>query len=467
MVWRFWLSVVAVLASAFASSAARADDDARLKGVRFGWRSATETRIVADFDGRPRFEVAPSLVGERMSNDVVVLNMGSVADDATAAAGRGYVAGAKLFEATPGARIAVALKKPAKVREAFVIPPSAATPHHRLVIDVVDATRAEFAAIARANRPTAPPAAKTDAIAEVIEESLKADPPAREADAKPKPDPVQTPARARAAKVAEAAERQAAADAAPAAPTRKPKAAGRRVIVVDAGHGGADPGAVGAAGAVEKTITLAAAKALEAALKKSGGYDVVLTRSDDRRLAYQERTRIARDAKADLFISLHADSLDRASVRGASVYTLSEAGSARSARQAQSQGDYVVFDLNIGEEDPDVGGILFDLAQRRTGTESERFAEILIDRLGEAAPLLKNTHRRGNLIVLLAPDVPAVLLELGFLSNLEDEKNLHSAAWRRKAMTAVAGAIDDYFERSRGRRRADAGGRLGSATEAR
>jgi N-acetylmuramoyl-L-alanine amidase len=149
-------------------------------------------------------------------------------------------------------------------------------------------------------------------------------------------------------------------------------------------------------------------------------------------------------------MSIHADAHKDSKIRGGSVYTLSEEGEARSAREALAQGNYHVHDLDIGDVDPGISGILYDVAQKETETESDRLAEILSSRLVGVTPLLNNTHRRGNFKVLLAPDVPAVLLELAFISNEKDEKNLTSPAWRKKTMTAVAGAIDAYFD-DRGR----------------
>jgi N-acetylmuramoyl-L-alanine amidase len=239
----------------------------------------------------------------------------------------------------------------------------------------------------------------------------------------------------------------------------KAPAPGKPVIVIDAGHGGGDPGAAGQKGTKESLVTLAAAKSLAEILRASGRYEVVLTRQTDKRLAHEERSRLAREAKADLFISLHADAHADAKVRGGSVYTLSEEGTVRSAREAKASGDYVVFDLDIADEDPQVGGILYNLAQRKTGDESDRFAERLIASLNGVTPMLNNTHRRGNFKVLLAPDVPAVLLELAFISNARDEANLNSPAWRRRTMAAVAGAIDAYFASGGPTRHAAAGAR--------
>lgn len=233
--------------------------------------------------------------------------------------------------------------------------------------------------------------------------------------------------------------------AAEAAPV--PDAPARRVIVIDAGHGGHDPGAPGVAGAKEKAVVLAAALRLREELESRGGYHVVLTRDGDTFLPLDERVRIARENKADLFISLHADSNPNQNAQGASVYTLSERGGAR-VRGAMEAQDWDV-DLGEASHSPQVQRILVDLARRETTNRSADFAQALIGRLGQSSPLLRNTHRNAGFFVLLAPDVPAVLLEMGFMTNAQDEARLTDAAQRTRMMASVADAIDVYFERGR------------------
>lgn len=392
---------------AIPSGAAAAD----LIDVRFGVTSAAETRIVFDSNGLLEYELAAGGPGEL----VVSFRSATLAKAfATSGKGAGHVSAFAARRTGSGAAdVTLNLRSAVKLKEAFAIPPSKANSRHRLVIDLASAKPGELAA-------SLPPK-KYESIAEVIKSV--APPPAAAADAKLATAPV-------------------AAEELPpvAAPARLP------VIIIDAGHGGSDPGAAGPSGTNESAATLAASLALAEILKETGRYEVVLTRSKDVRLAHEERSRIARDAKADLFISLHADAHSDAKVRGGSVYTLSDEGTERSAREALAQGNYFVFDLDIGEADPEVGGILYNLAQRKTGNESDRFAEMLISNLAGVTPLLNNTHRRGNFRVLLAPDVPAVLLELAFISNKNDEANLGSATWRRRSMGAVASAIDAYFK---------------------
>ncbi len=218
----------------------------------------------------------------------------------------------------------------------------------------------------------------------------------------------------------------------------------RPIIVIDPGHGGRDPGAIGAKGTHEKTITLAASLELKRQLMLTGRYDVILTRGNDRYIEHEERIRIARARQGDLFISVHADSAESRTVRGASVYTLSNTSKTRSKSIVNSQN--WIMDVDLTEQSDPVGDILVDLAQRKTVTQSEFFADLLVSKLSGKTRLVGNTHRRAGYFVLLAPDVPAVLLELGFISNANDEALLKSSAHRQKLMGSVVTAINAYFD---------------------
>lgn len=221
-------------------------------------------------------------------------------------------------------------------------------------------------------------------------------------------------------------------------PIRKP------IIVIDPGHGGRDPGAVGSEGTHEKSITWASAKELQKQLLATGRYDVMMTRSKDVYVDHEERIRIARAGGADLFISIHADSAGNKTARGASVYTLADRAKNRSKRIVNSQN--WIMDVDLTTQSDPVGDILVDLAQRSTATQSEKFADILLNELGSTTQLIGNSHRRAGYFVLLAPDVPAVLLEMGFLSNRQDEKLLNSAAYRKKVLKSVTRSINKYFD---------------------
>jgi N-acetylmuramoyl-L-alanine amidase len=227
-------------------------------------------------------------------------------------------------------------------------------------------------------------------------------------------------------------------------PSAPPRRAERPLIVIDAGHGGNDPGASGA-GAQEKQVTLAAALALKAELEKNGRYRVRLTRSDDRYVDLYRRVSIARQSDADLFISLHADAGADPALRGASVYTLSEQGAGRAVREF-TRGDNWHRELHLPGRDPSVDRILLDMTQRATQNRSAQFARVLLTHLeGSDHPLLRRSHRDAGLAVLLAPDVPAVLLEMGFITNPEDERLLADERARRRLMKSVADGIDRYF----------------------
>lgn len=233
--------------------------------------------------------------------------------------------------------------------------------------------------------------------------------------------------------------------------TPPPAAAFRRpVIVIDAGHGGRDPGTTGLTkGIKEKDVNLKAALKLRDLLKASGKYDIIMTRETDIIVEYEERIRIARDADADLFISIHADAAGNQSVQGASVYTLSEKGDKRlESKLKDGDWDMPLEVHSIYDEEPDeeVEQILVSLMTRETLTHSSEFAEILIPQMAEAGPVLRNTHRQANYYVLLSPNVPAVLLEIGFLSNANDEARLATDSGIDKSMRSVKHAIDIYFD---------------------
>lgn len=238
---------------------------------------------------------------------------------------------------------------------------------------------------------------------------------------------------------------------APVAMPAKPPEETRKVIVIDPGHGGIDPGAV-VASIAEKSVVLAFGALLKEQLEAGGRYKVLMTREDDRFVALAERVRIARQAGADLFLSIHADSLTQAQdVRGATVYTASErATDAEAARLAakENQAD-AAAGLDSSEDTQDVAGILMDLAKRETRTFSSVFARNLVDKLGGSVKMHKVPLRSAGFRVLSAPDVPSVLVELGYMSSPKDAELLNSAAWRSQAVGAVRGAIDSYFQPDR------------------
>ena len=215
-------------------------------------------------------------------------------------------------------------------------------------------------------------------------------------------------------------------------------------VVVDAGHGGVDTGAEGVSGMLEKTITLAFALELKQKLDATGLYDVFLTRDHDQFLRLDERVRIARRHEADLFISIHADAIRLKTVRGATVYTVSDkASDAEAAAKAirENLADEIAG-IEIEEDHQEVADILADLIRRETQSFSIRFARSLVGELSSAIRMIPtNPHRFAGFRVLRAPDVPSVLLELGYLSNPQDEAHLRDPKWRARAAEGIAAAI--------------------------
>jgi N-acetylmuramoyl-L-alanine amidase len=234
-----------------------------------------------------------------------------------------------------------------------------------------------------------------------------------------------------------------------ALPPRKPRAKQKTwVIALDSGHGGVDPGGIGASGTYEKHITLAMAREIGAALEKTGRYKAVLVRDRDVFIRLRDRIAIARTAGADLFISLHADVIANKAVRGLSVYTLSEkASDEESALLADmSNKSDLIAGVDLSNKTLEVTNILIDLAQRETMNDSSRFAGHVVKQLSRETKLLNNTHRFAGFAVLKAPDVPSVLIELGFLSNVDDEAALKNRSYRDKLSQATVRAVEDYFQ---------------------
>jgi N-acetylmuramoyl-L-alanine amidase len=301
----------------------------------------------------------------------------------------------------PGrARIVVDLVDPAGVKNAFVLPATGGTPH-RFVIDLEKTSREKFMAAAGPQNRIG-----------------------RLAAASAKPVPAKS-----------------------VAPPAQKEANRKKLIVVDPGHGGVDPGAIGLSGIFEKTITLAAAKQLKSRLEATGRYRVQLTRERDLSLELAERREIARAAEADLFISLHADSIANKDVRGLSVYTLSEKASDREAEQLAEQENSAdnIIGVDLTHESQEVRHILVDLAQRESMNLATKLADRLIGELKREATLLRNGHRFARFAVLKSPDVPSVLIEMGYLSNRQDEASLKTESYRGKLMAAVVRGVDTHF----------------------
>lgn len=360
-----------------------------ISDIRIG-KHQSKTRFVVEVRGDLDYRLFTLADPYRVVIDLPEMEIKAKDRDASTAGGvvERYRFG--LFK--PGtSRIVLDLDRPAIVESHFVIPPKAGH-GARLVIDLKPASRAVF--LARMEKP------------------------------KPLPQ-----------------------SSRPKIVTESRSLSAKKVIVLDPGHGGIDPGAPSVVGASEKHITLKVARVVRDAMQRSGKYDVALTRDRDVFIPLRDRFEIARNAGADLFISLHADSFKSASVRGASVYTLSERASDKEAGilAAKENKADVIAGIDLGTEPPEVSSILIDLARRETMNYSAHFAGILVGELGSAVPLRRNSHRFAGFVVLKAPDVPSVLVEMGYLSNPQDASALTNRKSQSRLADAMRRAVDRYF----------------------
>lgn len=324
----------------------------------------------------------------------------------------------------PGySRIVIDLTRPALIQSAFIIPKRDGQPH-RLVIDIAPASPENFA---RSRSITHGTLNLNDAPG-ITQASLKVPPAdARIAGNIAPPDPETRPEREL---------------------NSANKSASKPLIVIDAGHGGNDPGALGGRGLREKDITLAMARDLKKNLEVTGRYKVQLTRDKDIFIRLSQRVSIARQKKADLFISLHADSINRSGVRGASIYTLSETASDAESEKLAARENLsdAIAGLDLSHEDEDVANILVDLTMRDTMNQSKFFANKTINQLKNGGiRVLDNGHRYAGFAVLKAPDIPSVLIELGYMSNAQESAMLSQPEYRSQIAQALVSSIDGYF----------------------
>jgi N-acetylmuramoyl-L-alanine amidase len=220
------------------------------------------------------------------------------------------------------------------------------------------------------------------------------------------------------------------------------------LVILDPGHGGKDPGAIGVSGTFEKHVALAAALELQRQLLASGRYRVELTRTRDIFIPLEQRVTIAQRKSAALFVSLHADALTDHAVRGASVYTLSD-GASDAQTAALARRENAVDRLgtaNLQGTSPEVTRILGNLVRQETRQGAARMARRVVNELGRDVPLLQNPNRHASFMVLKAADIPSVLVEMGFMSNKADEAALRQPAHRARVATAMRRAVDTWFE---------------------
>ena len=387
---RLWTPLGVALALAVCGAAAQAATT--VLGARIG-PGKDKTRLVIDLSAEVRFAV---FTLEKPYRVVIDLPPVTWRLDPLASPRGGLVKAFRYghFRDTVS-RVVLDVAGPVAVDKPFLLP-GRNKRGHRLVVDLRAVSKAEFARLALPRRAAKPPA---------------------EAESIP-------------------------------LPKRRPPHS-LKTVAVDPGHGGVDPGAIGVRGTREKRVTLRHALALAKRLRATGRYRVVMTRSRDVFVPLRRRVAIARRQAADLFISLHADSIPGKAVRGASVYTLSERASDRQAAAlaAKENKADLIAGIDLTEQSSDVASFLIDLAKRQTMNDSAVFARILTREIGKVRPLLRNTHRFAGFAVLKAPDVPSVLVELGYLSNPSDERSLNRARDRQRVTAAIVRAIDGYFAR--------------------
>jgi N-acetylmuramoyl-L-alanine amidase len=373
------------------------------------------------------------------------------------AKGRGLISAYRYGRLEEGrSRIVMDVTGPVLIEKSFIVPPEAGQPA-RMVVDLIATDPQTFEV-----RLKPEPALAAASPAAVPVPELAAAP-------APDPHPTETPATAPQAEATAmtalegstvmpppASGAEIAALPMPLPATEPPAGApspssavpqGKKVIVLDPGHGGLDPGAASSAGTLEKDVVLALAIAMRDAIAATGRYEVKLTREGDTFVSLPDRVRFARQNRADLFIALHADSLRGPTVRGATVYTLSEKASDKEAEalaEKENRAD-IIAGVDLGGDSEEIAGILIDLAQRETKNASVSLAKRIVSELEGVTGLTGQPHRSAGFRVLRAPDVPSVLLEAGYLSSRQDEALLTSPEWRKEVAGALVEALDAYF----------------------
>lgn len=357
----------------------------------------------------------------------------------------------------PGnSRIVLDIRQPATVTQAFILKPDGGK-RFRLVIELTPASKAEFlGSVGKAPvkvtsaQPPSGPGSATPALAPPPASAKAASvAPAKQKFVLAKGKQPQ-PLPAKPAAIRPAAPQQQASPFRLAPRKPEPRRPGKKhVIVIDPGHGGVDPGTIGISGIYEKHVTLSMAREIKKQFERTGRFKVILTHDRDIFVRLRDRIQIARDNQAELFISVHADTVKNRRIKGPAVYTLSEKASDKEAQELaekENKAD-LIAGVDLTHESPEVTNILIDLAQRESMNQSARFAGALIKELKRETRVLRNTHRFAGFAVLKAPDVPSILLEMGFLSNPEDERALRSRRYRSRLASAVVRAASLYFAR--------------------
>jgi len=362
------------------------------------------TRVVVDLDHKPDWNLFALDEPDRIVVDIKDAEWRLEAKPDSA---RGLISTLRYgrFSHTTG-RLVLELARPALAQRQFVLPPQAGQ-GWRLVIDLKPADKSAFLKARQAETPSARTTTRPKGT-EVVRFGVGIP------------------------------------------PLPPPRPAPQWTVVIDPGHGGQDPGALGRGKTREKDVVLAVGRAVRDAMRADGRFRVVMTRASDHFVPLRERVRIARRAKADLFISLHADAAAGRNVRGAGIYTLSENASDREAAalaRRENRSD-IIAGVDLSQNTDEVTNlILIDLVQRETMNESAVFAKVAVQEISKTIKLRGNPHRFAGFRVLRAPDVPSVLVELGFLSNAAEERKLKSRDWQKRVAKAITVAVGAYFER--------------------
>jgi N-acetylmuramoyl-L-alanine amidase len=363
-------------------------------------RQGDDTRVVIELNRRVSFRYLTLDEPPRLAIDLPEVAW-QVARGVDGIQADGLVTGYRFGQFRPGvSRIVLDIAEPFEIRKVFELPADAEH-GHRIVTDL---------AVARAS----------------------VSPPPAQPDGQPAP-----------------ADQQTASLATVRPPPMKPKSPSHeRIVVIDPGHGGIDPGAIGTSGTLEKDVVLNLGLELRRRLEATRRYKVVMTRDTDRIVRLRDRLQVAHDSGGELFISLHADSLVSApDVRGASVYTLSErASNEEAARLAtkENRAD-ILAGIDLSKQEDIVTEILIDLAQRDANNKSIEVADDLVGELGDVTKMARHHRSQAGFVVLKSPDMPSVLIELGYLSNPDDEKALRDPAHLATLAEAIVKATDRYF----------------------
>lgn len=416
-------------------------------GARIGG-DETRTRFVADLSRPVGFTVYVVADPYRVFIDMPGVKFDLPPDIGTRT--RGLISEFRYGEVEEGrSRIVIDTKGPVLIEKSFIVEPQAGQPS-RIVVDLVQTSEQAFNDAIEAGKPTTD---KTIAAASATQQAPaeEAAQPDTTAEAEPAEDAAQAGDVASIAPVPLPRPKpgtEASATETESGAARPARADGRRIIVIDPGHGGIDPGAIGLRKTREKDVVLAFGLALRDLLKKRSEYTVIMTRGDDRFLSLRDRLQIARENEADLFIAIHADTVRGPEARGATIYTLSEKASdaeAAALAHKENRAD-IIAGIDLGEENEAVTDILIDLVQRESKSHALFFAKKAVGEMQAVTRFTGKPLRSAGFVVLKAPDVPSVLVELGYLSSKHDEAQLTSPDWRKKVANAMARAIDKYFE---------------------